>query len=302
MPTYTHITVDRSFQDKVATITMRRPEMHNAFNTQLITDLQAAFTDLSSDERLHAVVLTGDGPSFSAGADINMMKDSVTSTQEENLSDALRLADLFDTINTFPCPVVARVNGTAMGGGLGLVSVCDIVIAAEGARLAFSEVKLGIAPAVISPYVIRKIGETHARALFVTGERFSAARAREIGLVHVVAPLEELDAAVGKILSELVSSAPQAVRACKALALNVGRMDHDTARRYTAETIARLRVSAEGQEGLQAFLEKRQPNWISEGQWEGMRKCGGLVLNTFDLRTKGGKRRQESPNLAHYQK
>src|SRR5207248_3975126 len=115
-------------------------------------------------------------------------------TQEENLSDALRVADLFDTINTFPCPVVARVNGTAMGGGLGLVSVCDIVIAAESARLAFSEVKLGIAPAVISPYVIRKIGETHARALFVTGERFSAVRAREIGLVHIVTPLEELDA------------------------------------------------------------------------------------------------------------
>jgi len=262
MPTYTHITVDRGFHDKVATVTMRRAEMHNAFNTQLITDLQAAFTDLSNDEQLHAVVLTGDGPSFSAGADINMMKGAATSTQEENSSDALRLADLFDTINTFPCPVVARVNGTAMGGGLGLVSVCDIVIAAEGARLAFSEVKLGIAPAVISPYVIRKIGETHARALFVTGERFSAARAREIGLVHVVAPLEELDAAVGKILSELVSSGPQAVRACKALALNVGRMDHDTARRYTAETIARLRVSAEGQEGLRAFLEKRKPNWV----------------------------------------
>lgn len=262
MATYTHITVDRSFQDKVATVTMRRPEMHNAFNTQLITDLQAAFTNLSSDEKLHAVVLTGDGPSFSAGADINMMKDSATSTQEENLSDALRLADLFDTINTFPCPVVAKVNGTAMGGGLGLVSVCDIVIAAESARLAFSEVKLGIAPAVISPYVIRKIGETHARVLFVTGERFSAAHAREIGLVHVVTPLDELDAAVGKTLSELVSSGPQAVRVCKALALNVGHMDHDAARRYTAETIAMLRVSAEGQEGLRAFLEKRKPNWV----------------------------------------
>src|SRR5437588_5674900 len=234
VPNYTHITVDRSFKDKVATVTMRRPEMHNAFNTQLITDLQAAFTDLSNDEQLLAVVLTVDGASFSAGADITMMKASATSTQEENLSDALRLADLFDTINTFPCPVVARVNGTAMGGGLGLVCVCDIVIAAESARLAFSEVKLGIAPAVISPYVIRKIGETHARVLFVTGERFSAARAREIGLVYVVTPLEELDAAVEKTLSELVSSGPQAVRVCKALALNVGSMDHDTARHYTA--------------------------------------------------------------------
>src|SRR5436853_1849318 len=259
--TYTHITVKRSFQDKIATVTMRRAEVHNAFNAQLIQDLQTAFNDLFADERLHAVVLTGDGPSFSAGADLNMMKASATFTQEQNLTDSLRLANLFDTINSFPCPVVARVNGTAMGGGVGLIAVCDIVIAAENARLAFSEVKLVIAPAVISPYVVRKIGETHARVLFVTGERFSATRAREIGLVQVVTPLEELDAAVEKTLSELVSSGPQAVRVCKALALNVGHMDHETARNYTAETIVALRVSAEGQEGLRAFLEKRKPGW-----------------------------------------
>src|SRR5207302_1017219 len=217
---YTYITVERSFQDKVATVTMRRAEVHNAFNAQLIQDLQTAFNDLFADERLHAVVLTGDGPSFSAGADLNMMKASATFTQEQNLTDSLRLADLFDTINSFPCPVVARVNGAAMGGGAGLISVCDIVIAAENARLAFSEVKLGIAPAVISPYVVRKIGETQARALFVTGERFSAVYGREIGLVHTVVPLEELDAAVEKALKELLSSGPQALRACKALALN----------------------------------------------------------------------------------
>ncbi len=257
MPTYTHVSVERSHQDKIATVTMRRAEVHNAFNTQLVQDLQAAFTELSSDTRLHAVVLTGDGPSFSAGADLNMMKAAATFTQEQNLDDALHLADLFDTINTFPCPVVARINGTAMGGGLGLVAVCDIVIAIENARLAFSEVKLGIAPAVISPYVVRKIGESHARVLFVTGERFSAARAREIGLVHIVTTAEELDAAVEKTVAELLSSGPQAIRACKALALNVGHMEHDTVRTYTAETIARLRVSAEAQERLRAFLEKR---------------------------------------------
>lgn len=262
MPTYTHITVERSHQDRVATVTMRRAEVHNAFNTQLIADLQAAFVELSTDMRLHAVVLTGEGASFSAGADIHMMKAYATYSAEQNLADALRLADLFDTINTCPCPVIGRVNGTAMGGGLGLVSVCDIVIAAENARLAFSEVKLGIAPAVISPYVIHKIGETHARVLFVTGERFSAARGREIGLVHVVAPLEELDAAVEKTLNELLSSGPQAIRACKALARNVGQMDHDAARRYTAEMIVALRVSEEGQEGLRAFLEKRKPKWV----------------------------------------
>jgi len=259
---YTYITVERSFQDRIATITLRRAEVHNAFNAQLLEDLKTAFTDLGADERLHAVVLTGDGPSFSAGADINVMKESATFTQEQNLNDALRLADLFDTINTFPCPVLARVNGTAMGGGVGLIAVCDIVIAAESARFAFSEVKLGIAPAVISPYVVRKIGETNARVLFVTGERFSANRAKEIGLIHSVVPFEALDDAVGKALQELLSSAPQAIRACKTLALNVGRMDHETARQYTAKTIAALRVSEEGQEGLRAFLEKRKPTWV----------------------------------------
>src|SRR5215471_11432690 len=227
MPTYTHITVEKSHQNKIATITMRRPEVHNAFNKQLILDLMTAFTDLVTDTQLHAVVLTGEGPSFSAGADLNMMRESAGFTHEQNLHDALHLAELFDTINNFPCPVVARVNGTAMGGGLGLLAVCDIVIAVEGARLAFSEVKLGIAPAVISPYVVRKIGETHARMLFVTGERFSAAHAQEIGLVHIVTTIDELDATVEKVVRELLTSAPQALRACKALALKVGHMDHD---------------------------------------------------------------------------
>ncbi len=242
MTTYTHIAVEHSFQDKIATVTMRRPEVHNALNAQLIADLQAAFTDLSTDERLHAVVLTGEGRSFCAGADIN---------------------DTFDSINNFPCPVLARVNGAAMGGGLGLISVCDIVIAAESARFAFSEVKLGIAPAVISPYVLRKIGETNARVLFVTGERFSPARAREIGLVHSVVPLEALDDAVSKALNELLQGGPHAIRACKALALTVGHMDYDTARQYTAKTIAALRVSEEGQDGLRSSLEKRKPGWVS---------------------------------------
>src|SRR5260370_2553155 len=227
MATYTHITVERSHADRIATITMRRPEVHNAFNAQLVQDLQAAFTELRSDTRLHAVILTGEGPSFSAGADLNMMKASATFTQEQNLDDALHLAYLFDTINSFPCPVVARVNGTAMGGGLGLLAVCDIVIAVEGARLAFSEVKLGIAPAVISPYVVRKIGETHARGFFLTCERFSATRAQQIGLVHIITTTEELDATVEKTEREFLSGGPQAIRACKAFALNVGHMHRE---------------------------------------------------------------------------
>jgi len=257
MPTYAHITVERSHQEKIATITMRRPEVHNAFNKQLILDLISAFTDLATDAQLHGVVLTGEGPSFSAGADLKMMQESAVYTHEQNLNDALRLAELFEIIDNFPCPVVARVNGTAMGGGLGLIAACDIVIAVEGARLAFSEVKLGIAPAVISPYVVRKIGETHARVLFVTGERFTSTHAQHIGLVHIVTKPEDLDAAVSKVVSELLSGGPQAIRACKALALKVGQMDRDSARNYTAETIATLRVSSEAQERLRAFLEKR---------------------------------------------
>lgn len=261
MSTFDHLTIDYTHERRIAHVTMRRPEVHNAFNALLITELGKAFSELASDTRLHGVVLTGDGPSFSAGADVGMMRAAAEFTEEQNMQDALRLADLLDTINAFPCPVVARVHGAAMGGGVGLVSVCDIAIATENARFAFSEVKLGIAPAVISPYVIRKIGTAHARMLFVTGERFSAARALEIGLVQQVVPSEQLAEALGKVLNELLSSAPQALRACKTLALTVGALNKEDARRFTAEVIARLRVSAEGQEGLRAFLEKRKPTW-----------------------------------------
>ncbi len=259
---YTFISVEYSHQERIATVTLQRPEVHNAFNGQIIEELLSAFTVLGTNEQLHGVILTGDGPSFSAGADLSMMKSANTLTEEQNLHDALRLADLLSIINTLPCPVVGRINGTAMGGGVGLVSVCDIAIAAESARFAFSEVKLGIAPAVISPFVLHKIGVSNARVLFVTGERFSATRAREIGLIHSVVPLEHLDDAIQKAVNELLTSGPQALRACKTLALTVGQMDHETARNYTASTIARLRVSQEGQEGLRSFLEKRKPSWI----------------------------------------
>ena len=264
MAKYTSISVERSHDDRVATITMRRAEARNALSPTLAADLREAFTDLGSDTRLHAVVLTGDGPAFSAGADLNAMKASASYSQEQNLQDALAMSDLFKAINTFPCAVIARVNGAAMGGGLGLVAACDIVIAVDTAKLAFSEVRLGIAPAVISPYVLRKIGESQARMLFLTGEFFSVAYAREIGLVHIITTAAELDQAVEEKVGALLKSAPLALRACKALALNVGQMGSETARLYTAETIARLRVSAEGQEGLQAFLEKRKPAWILE--------------------------------------
>jgi methylglutaconyl-CoA hydratase len=261
MTAYTHITVHYSSSNKIATITLRRPEVHNAFNAQLIQDLTSAFTALASNEQLHGVVLAAEGQSFSAGADIQMMKEAISFSTEENRQDALRLATLLDTIYTFPCPVVARVHGAAIGGGIGLVAACDIAIASEHTRFAFSEVKLGLAPAVIAPYVVRKVGETHARALFVTGKRFAATHAQTIGLVHAVVPPEHLDETLQDTLQELESSAPQAIRSCKSLSLAIGNMNDEDARSYTSELIARLRVSEEGQEGLSAFLEKRQPSW-----------------------------------------
>jgi methylglutaconyl-CoA hydratase len=261
MATYTHIAVNYEPGDKVVTVKLNRPEVRNAFNAQTIDELTRVFTDLSADQRLHAVVLTGEGTVFCAGADIAMMREYSTFSQQQNLEDAQKLAEMLRVINNFPCPVVARINGSASGGGVGLVAVCDIAIAVEEARFAFSEVKLGIAPAVISPYVVRKIGESNARALFTTGERFSARRGHNIGLVHSVVPADHLDDAIQNALAELLSSGPNALRACKTLASNVGRMGEEEARKYTTETIANLRVSEEGQEGLSAFLEKRAAGW-----------------------------------------
>jgi methylglutaconyl-CoA hydratase len=262
MTIYRHITVEYSLAGKIATVTLRRPEVHNAFNAQMMQDLLQAFLMFSADEQLHGIILTGEGASFCAGADINHMKETVGYTTEQNLADAFLLADMLQTINTCPCPVVARINGAVLGGGVGLVAVSDIAIAVEQARFGFSEVKLGIAPAVISPYVVSKIGETYARALFTTGERFQAVRAQTIGLVHSVVPDEQLNDAVNKTIQELLSSGPHALRASKVLALTVEKMSYEEARNYTAQTIAALRVSNEGQEGLQAFLEKRKPQWM----------------------------------------
>ncbi len=262
MPTYETVLVAYSHNKRIATVTMNRGEVHNAFNSQLVNDLKLAFSILNKDDNLAVVVLTGAGKSFSAGADLKMMQSAASYSEEDNQREARQMGSLFDLVNNCRVPIVARVNGTAMGGGLGLIAACDIVIAADSARMSFSEVKLGIAPAVISPVVIGKIGASWARRLFITGERFTPALAREIGLVHTVVPLAELDTAVESMIQELLSSAPKAMRACKMLAKTIGQMEPIAARNFTAETIARLRVGEEGQEGLKAFLEKRQPNWI----------------------------------------
>jgi methylglutaconyl-CoA hydratase len=230
-------------------VTLARPERRNAFDAELIAELTAAFTDVG-DAR--AVVLAGDGQSFCAGADIEWQRSAIDLSFDENVGDALKLYRMCETIDRCPAPVVARVQGYALGGGSGLAACSDIAIAASDAVFGFSEVKLGIIPAVISPFVLPKIGQ-HARRYFLTGERFDAPTALRIGLVHEVA--DELDAAVDRVVSELLSSGPEAVRAAKQLIR--GRPDGDE----TAQIAARLRTGAEGQAGLRAFLERRDPPW-----------------------------------------
>jgi methylglutaconyl-CoA hydratase len=235
---------------QVLRVAMARPERRNAFDAALIDELAAAFADVG-DAR--AVLLTGDGPSFSAGADVEWMRSSVDLSYEANVADALRLRAMLEAIDGCPAPVVARVQGHALGGGCGLVACCDVVVAEPAAVFAFSEVKLGIVPAVISPFALAKIGPSAARRWFVTGERFTADVALRIGLIHEVAA--DLEAAVDAVLAELVSAGPEAARAAKELA-RVPQSAEETAQR-----IARHRTSEEGQEGLRAFLEKRAAGW-----------------------------------------
>jgi len=237
---------------EVLRVAMARPERRNAFDAALIDELAAAFADVRD---VRAVVLSGDGPSFSAGADVEWMRSSVDLSFDENVADALRLRSMLDAIDSCPAPVVGRVQGHALGGGCGLVACCDIAIAEPTVQFAFSEVKLGIVPAVISPFALAKIGPGAARRYFVTGERFSAAEALRIGLIHAVA--DDLDDAVERVVAELLSSGPTAARAAKDLA-RAPRSAEETAAR-----IAEHRTSPEGQEGLRAFLEKRSPTWRS---------------------------------------
>jgi methylglutaconyl-CoA hydratase len=247
-----------------AYVTLARPEVHNAFNERLIAELRETFEQLDGDDDIRAVVLAGDGPSFCAGADLNWMRASLDYTHDENVNDALRMADMFRAIDSCRHPVVGRIHGAALGGGSGLAAVCDVVIAAEDARFGFTEARLGIAPAVISPFVVRKIGQSHARALFVTAERFTATRALAIGLVHQVVPADALDAAVAATLRAIGQSGPAGVRAGKLVARTVPALSDQEAREMTAATIAGLRVGPEGQEGIRAFLEKRPAAWVRD--------------------------------------
>jgi methylglutaconyl-CoA hydratase len=252
-------------QGCVVRVWLNRPEVHNAFDASLGAELERTFALLAREDAatLRAVVLGGDGPSFCAGADVAWMRASAKLDREANEQDAMAMARMFDTLDRCPAPVIARVHGRALGGGMGLCAVSDLVIAEAGTRFGFTETRLGILPAVISPFVIAKIGESQARALFPGGRRFDATRALRIGLVHEIAEgMEALDQAVTLAVQDLLAAGPTAARAAKAIVREVRGLPHETTRWHTARRIAAQRTSAEGQEGLTAFLEGRPPEWI----------------------------------------
>jgi methylglutaconyl-CoA hydratase len=250
-------TVTLAVADGVARVTLARPDVRNAFNAAVIRELHALFTQLSQDPAIRAVVLAGEGKVFCGGADVNWMRASLEVDFEQNVVDAEWMSEMYRSIDRCSKPVIARIHGAALGGGAGLAAVCDVAIAAGDALFGFTETKLGIIPAVISPFVLAKIGVSNARALFLTGERFGAERAREIGLVHEVVAEDYLDDAVERVLGELRSAGPSAVAAAKALIHTVRAAEYEESKRITARAIATQRVSDEGQEGLRAFLERR---------------------------------------------
>lgn len=250
----------------VGILTLNRPKRHNAFDEQLIAEITVGLQELESDERVRAVVLSSTGKSFCAGADLGWMKRAADYTPEENLRDANRLAELMSTLNELAKPTIARVQGAAYGGGVGLIAACDIAVGTYDALFTLSEVKLGIVPAVISPYVLAAIGERYSRRYMLTAERFSAAEAYRIGLLHELVPGEEqLDEAIAEILESLLANGPHAQAECKELIRVVAGQPIDAQTiDETAQRITRVRASPEGREGLAAFLEKRAPNWLAE--------------------------------------
>jgi methylglutaconyl-CoA hydratase len=246
----------------VVRVTLNRPDVRNAFNEIMIAEL-TAWAESAGGDGARVAVIDGAGKVFCAGADISWMSKMMEYSQVDNVRDARALARMFDALNSIRLPVIGRVHGAALGGGVGLAAICDIVVSAEDAVFGFTEAKLGIVPAVISPFAVAKIGESAARELFLTAARFSAARAREIGLVHAVVPSAALDTTVDGYVRELLTSGPEAVAGAKVLIQRVsGEIARDVAD-LTAETIARHRVSKEGQEGMRAFLEHRKPGWTA---------------------------------------
>ena len=262
--TYQFLTTRRD--DTVEYLTLNRPAVRNALNEQMIAELVAWASAISESARRHevrAVVLAGAGTVFCAGGDANWMSGTIRFTESENLRDARALAEMFVALDTLPVPLLCRIQGAALGGGAGLAAVSDVVVAEDRATFGFPEVRLGIVPGIISPFVLAKIGQAAARELFLTGASFSASRAKEIGLVHALVPADDLDGTVARYVQEILLSGPGAVAAAKALIRDVRERPIADAADAAASVIARLRVSAEGQEGLRAFLDKRTPSWSS---------------------------------------
>ncbi len=247
----------------VATVTLNRPDVRNAFNDAVILEVTAAFKDLGARDDVRCIVLAANGTAFCAGADLNWMRSMADYTREQNLADAARLAEMMRTVYECPKPTIARIQGDVYAGGTGLASACDIAVAVDTAGFCLSEVKLGLLPSTISPYVIRAMGARAAHRYFLTAERFTAAEALRIGFVHEVVTAEQLDGKVAELAQALVSAGPAAVKACKKLVQDVAGYDITPELvAMTVESIADVRVSPEGREGLQSFLNKRKPNWL----------------------------------------
>jgi methylglutaconyl-CoA hydratase len=257
-------TVAYSKDNRIAKVSFCRPKVHNAFNSTVIAEMADVFRRIAADDEIRVVVITGEGKSFCAGADLNWMRGVISQSFEENLAESNDLADLFWQIYTCKRPVIGKINGAAIGGGTGFVAVCDIAIAARSAVFSFSEVKIGVVPACIGPYVIKKMGEGKTRELFITGERMRAERALQVGLVNKVVDDEALEEATNEVVRSILSSGPEAVAMAKRLISEVPAMAPEQFKPYTAEMIARLRVSDEGQEGMDAFLNKRAPRWAEK--------------------------------------
>jgi methylglutaconyl-CoA hydratase len=250
-------------KNRIARLTLNRPEVHNAFNETMLAEIYEVCTKLAKDKSVRVLIFTGEGKSFCAGADLNWMKRMINFTYEENFADSMVLANAMNALYSLPIPTIARVNGAAIGGGMGFVTSCDIAIASDQAKFSLSEVKIGLIPACIGPYVIRKVGVGKAKEFFITGERMSAQRALEVGFVNKVVPLDKLDEAVNELVEQILTSGPDAIAYAKELLDKVPGMSWEEAKKYTADMIARIRIGPEAQEGCAAFLEKRTPKWLN---------------------------------------
>src|SRR3954469_17321324 len=245
----------------VLRLTLNRPDVRNAFDEEVIRTMMAAAVSAAENQSVRVIVLGGAGKTFCSGADIGWMAKAIAYSRQENLSEAEDMAPMLGRLGTLPKPVIGRDSGAGLGGGVGLAAICDIVVAADDAVFALSEVRLGILPAVVAPYVLRKVGVSAARELFLTGMRFDAGRAREVGLVHEVVPAVGLDAAVARRVADVLAASPTGIARAKALIREIAGAHPDHVIGVTTNAIASQRISAEGQEGLRAFLEKRKPSW-----------------------------------------